>query len=296
MKLPKLLFLISILLIVLAGSVVLLFRGYRWWEGLALPRSVKPELGTTLWTLPAGSVGAIRGEPAETPMSRNQAASLLQNPEPATPASLERGKKAFDAYCAPCHGIGGHGDGPIAGKLAFPLPDLPATMGRRSDGYLYATIRNGGVLMPPQGYRIPLRERWDIVNYLRSIAPPIQSTSQTPATVAASLPSKPDRGRINNDRVEKEEKPEGDSVKGREVFEAKCQMCHFTDSGEVLLGPGLKGLFKRPPHKAPDGAEHDHTEATIRQQIVNGGGEMPPIGSTLSEEQLNDLIAYLQTL
>jgi len=136
---------------------------------LAEPPSPKPEVGSTNWTLPPQSVGRVFDMPEEPPMSRNDAATQLNNPQSSTSQSIERGKKAFLTFCMPCHGAGGHSDGPIANKLAFAPPDLPSNTGRRSDGYLYATIRNGGILMPPQGYRIAPAERWDIVNFLRSI-------------------------------------------------------------------------------------------------------------------------------
>jgi mono/diheme cytochrome c family protein len=64
-----------------------------------------------------------------------------------------------------------------------------------------------------------------------------------------------------------------------------------------LVGPGLKGLFKWPPHKLSDGTEHtEHTVEIIRNQITQGGGAMAPMGDMLSAEDLDNLIAYLQTL
>ena len=40
-----------------------------------------------------------------------------------TIASLT-GKDTFEAYCAPCHGRGGAGDGPVGSVLRTPPPDL----------------------------------------------------------------------------------------------------------------------------------------------------------------------------
>ena len=34
----------------------------------------------------------------------------------------------------------------------------------------------------------------------------------------------------------------------------------------------------------------------IRKQIVEGGGMMPAIGASLSDQEIADLIVYLQTL
>lgn len=45
------------------------------------------------------------------------------NKLPITPVSLSNGKKIFETNCAVCHGIAGHGDGPIAKQ--FDPPPLP---------------------------------------------------------------------------------------------------------------------------------------------------------------------------
>ncbi|HFC05194.1 MAG TPA: c-type cytochrome [Rhizobiales bacterium] len=41
-------------------------------------------------------------------------------------ASLEQGKKDFTTYCAPCHGVSGRGDGPVAPELMKKPIDLTA--------------------------------------------------------------------------------------------------------------------------------------------------------------------------
>ena len=95
----------------------------------------------------------------------------------------------------------------------------------------------------------------------------------------------------------KKEEAKGDAAKGKEIFQVNCDICHNADSDEPKIGPGLKGLFKKPPHKMADGTEHkEHTVELIRDQIVKGSSAMPPIGAGLSEKELNDVIAFLQTL
>ena len=91
--------------------------------------------------------------------------------------------------------------------------------------------------------------------------------------------------------------PSADAVAaGKAVFEDKCSTCHSADTDEMLVGPGLKNLFKWPPHKMSDGTEHkEHTVEIIRQQITEGGGNMPPVAGVAGED-LDHLIAYLQTL
>jgi len=89
----------------------------------------------------------------------------------------------------------------------------------------------------------------------------------------------------------------GDAAKGKETFEANCSICHNADSEEEKVGPGLKNLFKKPPHKMADGTEHkEHTDAMIRKQIKEGSSAMPPVGASFSDKEVDDLLAYLHTL
>jgi cytochrome c2 len=83
----------------------------------------------------------------------------------------------------------------------------------------------------------------------------------------------------------------GDAAKGKEVFE-QCGVCHNADSEEKKMGPGLKGLFKK--DKMTNGKKP--TDATVRAKIDEGGNGMPAYKDMLSDEEKNNLIAYLKTL
>jgi len=83
----------------------------------------------------------------------------------------------------------------------------------------------------------------------------------------------------------------GDAAKGKEVFE-QCAVCHNADSDEKKMGPGLKGLFKK--DKLTNGKKP--TEANIRAKIDEGGNGMPQYKDMLSDQEKDDLIAYLKTL
>ena len=289
MRRKRVLAITAILLALLTIAFGVLMEGWTWYQGLMLPRSVKAQMGTTAWTPPSGAVPDSLLESSDPSMTRAQAAILLHNPEAATGESVRKGKEVFGTYCLPCHGPGGRGDGPIASKLALRLPDLPAVLGKSTDGYLYATIRDGGVVMPPQGYRIPGKERWDVVNFLRSIQENVPANEKAESSTSI-LPSPKAESRAKTE-------VQGDPARGRAVFEANCQLCHYADSEETNIGPGLKGLFHWPPHKLSDGTEHkEHTVAIIRKQITEGGGAMEPVGASFSEQEIDDLIAYLQTL
>ena len=89
-----------------------------------------------------------------------------------------------------------------------------------------------------------------------------------------------------------------DVTKGKEVFFIHCSYCHNADSDVAEGGrPGLKGLFKWPRHRLADGTEHrEHTVEMIRRLLVEGTSEMRPRGIVLSDREMDDLLAYLQTL
>jgi mono/diheme cytochrome c family protein len=109
----------------------------------------------------------------EALMSREDADTKLTNPIPSSPESVAAGKYAFAKNCAACHGLDGKGDTPVAKKLAEKgavLPEL-SLVTYRSDGFIYGTIRNGGINMPRYGAQTTPQERWHIVNYVRSLQP-----------------------------------------------------------------------------------------------------------------------------
>jgi len=84
----------------------------------------------------------------------------------------------------------------------------------------------------------------------------------------------------------------GDAKKGKATFEENCGVCHNVDSTEKIVGPGLKGLFKH--DKLNNGKKP--TEANVREVINDGGNGMPAFMDILSDDERNNVIAYLKTL
>ena len=83
-----------------------------------------------------------------------------------------------------------------------------------------------------------------------------------------------------------------DAAKGKSTFEDNCSVCHNSDSEDRKMGPGLKGLFKRDKMKngkAP-------TEENVRALVNEGGNGMPGYKDLLSDEERDNLMAYLKTL
>jgi mono/diheme cytochrome c family protein len=81
-------------------------------------------------------------------------------------------------------------------------------------------------------------------------------------------------------------------VNGRHIYQQTCVPCHDAHSVPGQNGPNLKGLFKKP--FLPSGLPAN--ERFVRQTVLNGRNMMPAAGSSLTEQQLDDLLAYLHTL
>lgn len=87
-------------------------------------------------------------------------------------AFLRRGQERFGIYCSACHGEYGNGGG-IASKLGVPgvanLLESSYYSPAYSDGQLYEVISKGKGNMGGYGYNIPVRDRWAIIAYVRTL-------------------------------------------------------------------------------------------------------------------------------
>jgi mono/diheme cytochrome c family protein len=85
----------------------------------------------------------------------------------------------------------------------------------------------------------------------------------------------------------------GDAAKGKDTFSSNCDVCHNTDSTEVKVGPGLKGLFK----KANLNNKKKVTDASV-MEVINKGSPvgMPAFEDQLSDQERANVLAYLKTL
>ena len=95
------------------------------------------------------------------------------NPIAADEVSLARGAQLYNINCSHCHGTGGLGDGAVAVFLETAKPaNLTAdVVQQKSDGALFLTISNGVPgRMPALNENLTVRDRWDVVNFLRTLA------------------------------------------------------------------------------------------------------------------------------
>ncbi|QDT16845.1 quinol:electron acceptor oxidoreductase subunit ActD [Alienimonas californiensis] len=116
--------------------------------------------------------------------------------------NVQRGQLVFNIYCAACHGVGGFGNGLVAQRAATlkqptwaPPSNLHTDVVRnRPNGYLYDAIANGVRKMPAYGTQIEVRDRWNVVLYLRAL-------QKSQAATLAEIPAA-DRARTEAEKAE----------------------------------------------------------------------------------------------
>ena len=121
---------------------------------------------------------------AELIAEENQAISILgdvavafrevKNPTTDFDSSIKRGEGMFIKNCSKCHGLNGNGYGVVAhGFTTFPRQLwIWNNTGPETDGYLFWFITNGRSDMPPWGLILSENERWDLINYIKTIKNP----------------------------------------------------------------------------------------------------------------------------
>jgi mono/diheme cytochrome c family protein len=89
-------------------------------------------------------------------------------------------------------------------------------------------------------------------------------------------------------------KPESEwtpqEARGAAVYHTYCARCHYPTSTHGLNGPGLQAITKVPA--MPSGAPP--TDERMTNAIIHGRNMMP--ATSLNDQQLQDLLAYLHTL
>ena len=142
---------------------------------------------------------------AATCYGQSDRAEAARNPFAGNAQAIAAGKTLYNQACVNCHGAEARGDrGPALNALG------------RADGEVFITIRSGvrGTQMPAFS-SFTTDQTWQIISYLRSLAP--TTTSEVKSMVT------------------------GDAAAGKAIFEGKggCLACHMVDGAGKSVGPDL---------------------------------------------------------
>ncbi|OGW90703.1 MAG: hypothetical protein A3D28_00745 [Omnitrophica bacterium RIFCSPHIGHO2_02_FULL_63_14] len=213
---------------------------------------------------------------------------------PPTPALLEAGQQLYNKQCAVCHGPKGAGDGQAA-HLLYPKP-RDFTQGefrlvstdtmQATDEDLFLTVTRGmpGSAMPPWELLSP-EQRWALVYYIRHLTG--ASGSIDPASIIHVPP-------------ETLKTAEG-LERGRQLFAQACASCH----GPLGKGDGHQTIhvdnlgYPIKPRDLTAGIFKGSSESKdLYNRIVAGlpGSPMPSYAGVYTDEQLWELIYYVQSL
>jgi cytochrome c2 len=99
-----------------------------------------------------------------------------------------------------------------------------------------------------------------------------------------------------------------DRAAGRKLYfetslgtNAGCRICHSLDEGATLVGPSFAGIATRAAERVPGMSAEEYLRQSILEPdayVVEGfpsGQMVPNLGEILTEQQIDDLIAFLMT-
>jgi mono/diheme cytochrome c family protein len=180
-----------------------------------------------------------------------------------------RGEKVYNAVCWTCHGRYGRGDGPAAVDVAVPLPDFTdsARWQGRTPAQVLERLRSGGHTPMAIANVIKPEALDDALAYILTLYVPGKHVSLKA---------------------------------GQDIYNGACWVCHGANGD----GKGPAGVNLKPPPRdftSPDFKIAGREEEVFRAiylgpaQAFHGSPSMPDWGSRLSEQQIRDVMAYLET-
>ncbi|MDX1686922.1 MAG: cytochrome c [Candidatus Promineifilaceae bacterium] len=109
-------------------------------------------------------------DPGSFTTGMEDGAPVATVPVTLTQELLARGQEQYDVYCAPCHGLAGHGDGPVV-QRGFPAPPSlhEERLRQAPAGRYFDVISNGLGAMFSYAGRVGPADRWAIIAYVRAL-------------------------------------------------------------------------------------------------------------------------------
>ncbi len=124
-----------------------------------------------LFTVLISTLVALGEEPSKDKWSAPAAEAQKKNPVAANESSLAAGRKIYSKTCVMCHGKTGDADGPAVIELNIhPAKLSDPKLATEPDGSLFWKVTTGKKPMPAFGKRFSETDRWNLVNYVRTLS------------------------------------------------------------------------------------------------------------------------------
>ena len=119
----------------------------------------------------ASALVALSEEPSKGKWSAPAAEAQKKNPVAATESAFAAGQKIYFKTCVMCHGKARDADGPAVIELNIhPAKLSDPKLATESDGSLFWRVTTGKKPMPAYGKRMSETDRWNVVNYIRTLS------------------------------------------------------------------------------------------------------------------------------
>ena len=134
-------------------------------------------------------ITAVAHDPKVWPVPA--AAKKMKNPVPRSDATLSAAKSIFNYQCVSCHGETGKGDGPDVMMYDVAPADLTDAhmMGMMTDGEIFYKISEGRKPMPAFKKSLSDEQRWQLVHFVRTLAPKMHHAPAPKEPAAKQAPS-----------------------------------------------------------------------------------------------------------
>jgi mono/diheme cytochrome c family protein len=116
-------------------------------------------------------------DPAKWQEEFDRAGKEIKDPLPYTDDVKSEGQRIFNVNCTPCHGTAGEGNGQLVelpgggdGPFTSRPPNYKTRLPQETDGNIFYVVSYGKNMMGGYGFQLTVKERWEVIHYIKSLA------------------------------------------------------------------------------------------------------------------------------
>jgi mono/diheme cytochrome c family protein len=244
------------------------------YSGLYNVAASKPHTRLEFWVLSTTMENSVQAR-----------AEQAQVPQDFEARVTKEGFRHYRLICETCHGAPGVEPSEIGKGLNPEPPELKEEAEEWSPAELFWIVKHGIKMsgMPAFGKTQSDEALWRVVAFVKKL-PQIEPAEYKQIGQKEAAAWKPSDMALRTDQQSISE--------GRRLYDKHCLRCHSPHSHETIVGPGHKDVLHRP--KLPV-SNRPATVENVARQLLDPYGTMPSFAD-LNKEQVEDIVAYLNTL